>query len=90
MSSYVHIGTSLTIQNASRGFYCTRLGLVSTNNGSNIVFNNVGIAWYVETGSMIASSTPVSNITYTNVTTKCSQTVGQFNANGFIGGTLQN
>lgn len=90
MGVYCHIASSITVKNCAVGLICRRTGRISSNGGSVITFNNLTTAWKVETGGIIAPATSVANITYTSVTNKCSQTVGQFNANGAIGGTLQN
>lgn len=85
-----HAGTGITVKDCTDGIFAWRFSRITTNAGGSFVFNNVTTAWKVAGGGMIATSCPVGNITYTSVTTKCSQTVGTFNANGYIGGTLQN
>lgn len=88
--SMVHLGSNLLIKNCNTGMRSERLARVCSNIATNITFQNVDVAWSVSWGGMIATSTSTTNITYTSVTTKCSQTVGTFAANGYIGGTLQN
>ena len=83
------VASNVTIQNCTYGVSSDRLGCAQTNGGSqNILFSNVGTAWRVTSGGMVACVHNVAQATYTNVTNICSQAINTWTANGYICGNF--
>lgn len=90
LPSDIQLRADISISDCNIGIQAQRFTKIVTYGSTAVNLTNLTTGWSVLTGGLITTSTTITNVTYTNVTNKCSQTVGTFNSNGFIGGTLQN